>query len=56
MIIKDRLIAWSPAILLLLLVILTWWLDARVSAPIALSGGASESDPEFYIEGFMPFE
>ncbi len=51
--IKDRLIAWSPAILLLLLVILTWWLDARVSAPSALSGGASEGDPEFYIEGFM---
>ena len=49
--IKDRLIAWSPAILLLLLVILTWWLDARVSAPNQL-GGSNESDPEFYIEGF----
>ncbi|HUU73942.1 MAG TPA: LPS export ABC transporter periplasmic protein LptC [Burkholderiales bacterium] len=51
--IKDRLIAWSPAILLLLLVVLTWWLDARVRVPDAQLVGAGESDPEFYIEGFM---
>jgi lipopolysaccharide export system protein LptC len=50
---KDRLIAWSPVILLLLLVVLTWWLDARVRAPITQFGGASQNDPEFYIEGFM---
>lgn len=50
---KDRLIAWSPAILLLLLVVLTWWLDARVRAPISQFGGTAQSDPEFYIEGFM---
>ena len=50
---KDRLVAWSPVILLLLLVVLTWWLDARVSAPIMEFGATSQNDPEFYIEGFM---
>ena len=49
--IRDRLIAWSPVILLLLLAGLTWWLDARVRTPAA-PGGAAEQDPEFYIEGY----
>ncbi len=51
--IKDRLIAWSPVILLLLLAALTWWLDHRVRLPDGQSGTAAEKDPEFYIEGFM---
>jgi lipopolysaccharide export system protein LptC len=50
--IRDRLIAWSPAILLLLLAILTWWLDARVRSPQGLGGAANRGAPDFYIEGF----
>ena len=51
--IQDRLIAWSPVILLLLLALLTWWLDARVRLPDKQAGAAAEKDPEFYVEGFM---
>ena len=51
--IQDRLIAWSPVILLLLLALLTWWLDARVRMPDKRTDAASEKDPEFYVEGFM---
>ncbi len=50
--IRDRLFAWSPAILLLLLAILTWWLDAKVSSPENLAGANARGAPEFYIEGF----
>ena len=50
--IRDRLFAWSPAILLLLLAILTWWLDARVRSPQDLDGAATRDAPDFYIEGF----
>ena len=51
--IKDRLVAWSPVILLVLLAALTGWLDSRVRQPEAQKSGAAEKDPEFYIEGFM---
>ncbi len=51
--IKDRLIAWSPVILLLLLAALTWWLDLRVRLPDTQAGPAAEKDPEFYVEGFL---
>jgi lipopolysaccharide export system protein LptC len=50
--IKDRLIAWSPVILLLALAILTWWLDTRVRTPTTQLDGAVKDDPDFYIEGF----
>ena len=50
--IRDRLFAWSPAILLLLLAILTWWLDAKVRSPQNLAGAATGDAPDFYIEGF----
>lgn len=51
--IQDRLIAWSPVILLLLLALLTWWLDARVRLPDSQADASAEKDPEFYVEGFM---
>ena len=51
--IKDRLVAWSPVILLVLLAALTGWLDSRVRVPEAQTNGAAEKDPDFYIEGFM---
>jgi lipopolysaccharide export system protein LptC len=50
--IKDRLFAWSPAILLLLLAVLTWWLDAKVRSPQNLAGASARGAPDFYIEGF----
>jgi lipopolysaccharide export system protein LptC len=50
--IRDRLIAWSPAILLLLLAVLTWWLDAKVRSPLNLGGQATRGAPDFYVEGF----
>ena len=50
--IRDRLFAWSPAILLLLLAILTWWLDAKVRSPQNLAGATTSDAPDFYIEGF----
>lgn len=50
--IRDRLIAWSPVIMLLLLAVLTWWLDTRVRAPKTPLAEAAQHDPEFYIEGF----
>ena len=50
--IRDRLFAWSPAILLLLLAILTWWLDAKVRSPQNLAGVTTRDAPDFYIEGF----
>jgi lipopolysaccharide export system protein LptC len=50
--IRDRLLAWSPAILLLLLAILTWWLDARVRSPQNLTDADARGAPDFYIEGF----
>lgn len=49
--IRDRLISLSPIIGLLLLAVLTWWLDTRVRSPSTQSDEV-ELDPEFYIEGF----
>jgi lipopolysaccharide export system protein LptC len=50
--VKDRLITWAPAILLLLLVLLTWWLDSKVQPPSGRPDGSSRHDPDFYVEGF----
>lgn len=54
--IQDRLIAWSPVILLLLLAMLTWWLDSRVRLPDAQTEASTQRDPEFYVEGFMALQ
>ena len=51
--IRDRLIAWSPVILLLLLAALTWWLDSRVRITTTQANGDAQKDPDFYIEGFL---
>ncbi len=50
--ITDRLVVWSPAILLLLLAVLTWWLDAKVRATLDAAAATSRGAPDFYIEGF----
>ena len=49
---NDRLVAWSPLILLALLAALTFWLDRKVQAPPRLADGSTRHDPDFYVEGF----
>ena len=48
----DRLVAWSPAILLGGLAALTYWLDAQVQAPVRRDDGSARHDPDLYIERF----
>ena len=48
----DRLVAWSPVLLLGGLAALTYWLDAQVATSAARGDGASRHDPDLYIENF----
>ncbi len=50
---SDRLLKWAPVILLLLLALLTWWLDSKVQPATGRSDGSSRHDPDFYVEGFV---
>ncbi len=49
---SDRLVTWAPAVLLLLLALLSWWLNTKVQPPPRLPDGSSRHDPDFYVEGF----
>lgn len=46
----DRLVAWSPVLLLGCLAALTYWLDAQVQSSPMRGDGASRHDPDLYIE------
>jgi len=48
----DRLVAWSPVLLLGGLAALTYWLDAQVQSSTARRDGASRHDPDLYIDHF----
>ena len=48
----DRLIAWSPVLLLGGLAALTYWLDAQIQPSAARRDGATRHDPDMYIENF----
>lgn len=48
----DRLVAWSPALLLGALTAMTYWLDAQVRAPPAKFDGSGRHDPDLYVENF----
>ena len=48
----DRLVAWSPVLLLGGLAALTYWLDAQVQMPARRDDGSSRHDPDLYIERF----
>jgi len=48
----DRLVAWSPVLLLGGLAALTYWLDAQVQTSAARRDGASRHDPDLYIDQF----
>jgi lipopolysaccharide export system protein LptC len=48
----DRLVAWSPVLLLGALAALTYWLDAQVQAPPARRDGSSRHDPDLFLQDF----
>ena len=48
----DRLIAWSPVLLLGSLAALTYWLDAQVQLPAARRDGSSRHDPDLFLVNF----
>ncbi|HET7096935.1 MAG TPA: LPS export ABC transporter periplasmic protein LptC [Casimicrobiaceae bacterium] len=48
----DKLVAWSPVILLAGLAALTYWLNAQIQPSTARRDGASRHDPDMYIENF----
>lgn len=48
----DRLAVWFPAGLLLLLALLTFWLDRVVQPPAPKKDGSSRHDPDYWVENF----
>ena len=48
----DRLIAWTPVLLLGALAALTYWLDAQVQSSGRPADGSSRHDPDLFIERF----
>lgn len=48
----DRLIAWSPVLLLGAMAVLTYWLDAQVRPPQPKFDGSGRHDTDLYIENF----
>ena len=50
--ILDRLVAWSPVLLLGALAALTYWLDAQVQPPAPRRDGSTRHDPDLFIEDF----
>ncbi len=48
----DRLVAWSPVILLGALAALTYWLDAQVQSSPAQRDGSSRHDPDLFLQDF----
>jgi lipopolysaccharide export system protein LptC len=48
----DRLVSWSPVLLLGGLAALTYWLDAQIQPPRARVDGNARHDPDLYIESF----
>ena len=48
----DRLVAWSPVLLLGSLAAVTYWLDAQVQAPAMHRDGSSRHDPDLFLTDF----
>ena len=48
----DRLIAWSPVLLLGGLAALTYWLDAQIQTPAARRDGSTRHDPDLFLKNF----
>ena len=49
---NDRLITWSPLILLALLATMSFWLDRKVQPSAPRADGSTRHDPDFIVEGF----
>ena len=48
----DRLIGWSPVLMLAALGALTYWLDAQVQPPPPRNDGSGRHDPDVFLEHF----
>ena len=48
----DRLVAWSPVLLLGGLAALTYWLDAQVQGPPERRDGSTRHDPDVFLDNF----
>ncbi len=48
----DRLIAWSPVLLLGAFAVLTYWLNAQIQVGTQKFDGSGRHDPDLYIENF----
>jgi lipopolysaccharide export system protein LptC len=48
----DRLVAWSPVLLLGGLAALTYWLDAQVQGPQERHDGSTRHDPDVFLQNF----
>ena len=48
----DRLVAWSPVLLLGALAALTYWLDAQVQPPTLHRDGSTRHDPDLILSDF----
>ena len=49
---NDRLVTWSPLILLALLATMSFWLDRKVQPQAHAPDGSTRHDPDFIVEGF----
>lgn len=49
---RDRLTLWFPAGLLVLLAMLSFWLDRTVQPPQPKNDGSSRHDPDYTVENF----
>jgi lipopolysaccharide export system protein LptC len=48
----DRLVAWSPVLLLASLAALTYWLDAQVQQQQGRRDGSARHDPDLFLDNF----
>ena len=48
----DRLVSWSPVLLLGALAALTYWLDAQVQPPAPHRDGSARHDPDLFLSDF----
>ena len=49
---NDRLVTWSPLILLAMLATMSFWLDRKVQPQAHAPDGSTRHDPDFIVEGF----
>jgi lipopolysaccharide export system protein LptC len=50
---SDRLTSWFPLGLMILLALLTFWLDHTVQEPLFKRNGSARHDPDYWVENFV---